>query len=78
MNDLGLLDFSHYNAMQDNARKTEALSETLKKSTWFNLINSKWFNLIQYIWAGLGDFTRWNQGFNMNYCNWFERAKTRI
>ena len=33
MNDLGLLDFSHYNAMQDNARKTEALSETLKKST---------------------------------------------
>ena len=30
MNDLGLLDFSHYNAMQDNARKTEALSETLK------------------------------------------------
>ena len=30
MNDLGLLDISHCNPMQDNARKIEALSETQK------------------------------------------------
>ena len=52
MNDLGLLDFSHYNAMQDNARKTEALSETLKNqrdSTWLTVSDLTWFNIFELV-----------------------------